>query len=31
MTTRPAAQTDPIKHINVVERLRAIRRNFVGA
>jgi hypothetical protein len=31
MTTRPAAQTDPAKHINAVERLRAIRRNFVGA
>jgi len=24
-------QTDPAKHINAVERLRAIRRNFVGA
>jgi len=31
MTTRPTVQTDPAKHINSVERLRTIRRNFVGA
>jgi len=28
MTTRPTVQTDPAKHINAVERLRAIRRNL---